>query len=153
MATRVVGIDDDDISRRGLGELLSDHPDIDVAGMLTHHGAMLWDGDWSAVDVVVVGAADGRRADDSSAGVNVVDHVRQASGSRDPMIIVVAGPFFGDPEGRRLWEDRADFFYHRAEVQDAASLHAAVLRTDRGSSLPRPGELGQPGRDDPRTAT
>lgn len=130
MRTSVVVVDDDDISRRGFGEVLADHDDIDVVGMFSHEAAMRWDGPWRAVDVVIVDAADERRTDDHFAGVAVVERVRRMSDDRSPVIIVVTGHFFDDAVRRRMREADADFFYHRSELQDAASLHAAVLRPD-----------------------
>jgi CheY-like chemotaxis protein len=128
--TRVVVVDDDDISRRGLGELLADHPSIDVAALLSHDTALAWEGNWQEVDVAIIDAADERRADDHFAGVAVVEHVRRMSPTPAPLIIVVTGHFFDDAVRRRMREADADFFYHRSEVQDTASLYAAVLQPD-----------------------
>ena len=57
MRTRVIVVDDDGVSRRGLGALLADHPAIEVEGMLSRHGALTWDGNWRQVDVVIIDAA------------------------------------------------------------------------------------------------
>jgi DNA-binding NarL/FixJ family response regulator len=43
MRKRVVVVDDDDISRRGLTELLADRPELIVAGSLVHDEALEWD--------------------------------------------------------------------------------------------------------------
>ncbi len=126
----MVIVDDDDISRRGLGELLADHPAIDVAALLSHDAALAWEGRWDDVDVVIVDAADERRSDDHFVGVTVVEHVRRVSGVRAPVVIVVTGHFFDDAVRRRMREAEADFFYHRSEVQDTDSLYAAVLHPD-----------------------
>jgi DNA-binding NtrC family response regulator len=128
--TRVVVVDDDDISRRGFGEILADHGDIDVVGMFSHDDALRWTGSWSTVDVVIVDAADERRTDDHFAGVAVVERVRQMSSDRAPVVIVVTGHFFDDAVRRRMREADADFFYHRSELQDTVALCAAVLRPD-----------------------
>jgi CheY-like chemotaxis protein len=128
--TRVVVVDDDDVSRRGLGELLADHAEIDVVGMFSHDGALNWTGSWSTVDVVIVDAADERRTDDHFPGVAVVEQVRRVSAGRSPIILVVTGHFFDDAVRRRMREADADFFYHRSELQDTAALHAAVLRPE-----------------------
>jgi DNA-binding NarL/FixJ family response regulator len=127
--TRVVIVDNDDISRRGLGALLADHPAIDVGGMLSHDAAMAWES-WHDVDVVIVDATDERRGDDDPAGVAVVKRVRQMAGSPTPVIIAISGHIFDDAVRRRMREADADFFYHRSEVQDTASLYAAVLSLD-----------------------
>ena len=144
MRTRVVVVDDDDISLRGLGELLADHPAIEVAALLSHDAALQWDGSWDDVDVAIVDAADERRADDHFAGVAVVEHVRRISGTHAPVIIVVTGHFFDDAVRRRMREAEADFFYHRSEVQDTASLYAAVLHPDAA-------RMGVPDVRDPET--
>jgi CheY-like chemotaxis protein len=144
VSTRVVVVDDDDISQRGLGELLADHPAIDVAALLSHDGALEWEGNWHDIDVVIVDAADERRHDDHFAGVAVVEHVRRSSGEHPPVIIVVTGHFFDDAVRRRMREADADFFYHRSEVQDTASLYAAVLHPDSA-------RMGVPEVRDPET--
>ncbi len=142
MRTRVVVVDDDDISRRGLGELLADHPEIEVTDVLSHDAAMTWNGDWSATDVVIVDAADERRTDDQFAGVGVVQHVRRMTPGTDVLIIVITGHFFDDAVRRRMREAQADFFYHRSEVQEADALYAAVL-------CPGAARSGVPGVTDP----
>jgi CheY-like chemotaxis protein len=128
--TRVIVVDDDDISRRGLGELLADHPALDVGGVLSLHAALEWDGHWHDVDVVIVDAAEKGRLDDHGAGVAVVEHVRRMAARHTPVIIVVTGHFFDDAVRRRMREADADFIYHRSEVQDTASLYAAILHPD-----------------------
>ena len=129
MRTRVVIVDNDDSSRRGLGQRLADHPAIDVGGMLSHDAALAWES-WRDVDVVIVDATDARRGDDQPAGVAVVKHVRHMAGSPTPVIIAITGHFFDDAVRRRMREADADFFYHRSEVQDSATLYAAVLCPD-----------------------
>jgi DNA-binding NarL/FixJ family response regulator len=128
--TRVIIVDNDDISRRGLGELLADHPAIDVGAVLSHDAALAWDGSWQKVDVVIVDATDEGRGDDGPAGVAVVKHVRRRAGPHTPVIIAITGQFFDDAVRRRMREADADFIYHRSEVQDTDSLYAAVLSLD-----------------------
>ena len=130
MRARVIVVDDDEVSRRGLGEILADHPAIEVGGVLSHHAALTWDGNWHDVDVVIVDAGDERRLDDHCPGVEVVEHVRRAAGTHFPVIIAITGQFFDDAVRSRMREADADFLYHRSEVQDSASLYAAVLHPD-----------------------
>jgi DNA-binding NarL/FixJ family response regulator len=128
--TRVIVVDDDDVRRRGLAELLDDHPAIDVGGMLSRQAALAWAGNWDDVDVVIVDVAQEPRLDDRGAGVAVVEHVRRQAGPTHPVIIVVSGHFFDDGLRRRMREAAADFIYHRSEVQDTGALYSAVLHPD-----------------------
>ncbi len=139
MSTRVIVVDDDDIIRRGSGEVLADHPDIEVTALLTHKEALQWS-DWSLPDVVIVDAADERESTDQFPGVGVVERIRRGDGDRQPLIVVITGHFFDDAVRRRMREARADFFYHRSEVQDAGALHAAVLQSGvgRDGGVPEP---------------
>ncbi len=135
-------VDDDDLSRRGIAELLADRPEIEVVGALTHVEALLRPG-WDLVDVVIVDAADERRDDDQFPGVGVVEAIR-AGGGNDVTVVVITGHFFDDAIRRRMREAGADFFYNRIEVQDSAVLYQAVLEPDE---LRR----GVPAESDPET--
>jgi CheY-like chemotaxis protein len=128
--TRVLVVDDDDIARRGMGAILEERPEIEVVGLLTHDQALAWEGDWAALDVVVVDAADPRRPDDHFPGVAVVERAQEAGGSRPPVVVVITGHFFDDAVRRRMREARADFFYHRSQVQEAEALCRAVLHPE-----------------------
>lgn len=128
--TNVVVVDDDDISRRGLASLLADSPDVTVRAALSHDDALRWTTEWDDVDVVLVDAADERRADDQFPGVAVVEQIRRGRTPAQPTIVVATGHFFDDAVRRRMREARADAFYHRSELADVAALYDAVLRPD-----------------------
>jgi CheY-like chemotaxis protein len=124
---RLVVVDDDDISRRGLAELLADRPELEVVGSLVHDGALEWDAEWDSIDIAIVDAADSRRFDDHFPGVGVVDHIRRRRSREQTMVIVITGHFFDDAVRRRMREAEADFFYHRSELQEAKDLYRAIL--------------------------
>jgi DNA-binding NarL/FixJ family response regulator len=134
MRKRVVIVDDDDISRRGLAELLADRPELEVAGSFVHDDALGWDSEWDTIDIAIVDAADSRRDDDHFPGVGVVDHIRRRRSREETMIIVLTGHFFDDAVRRRMREAQADFFYHRSELQESADLYQAVLHPDQARS-------------------
>lgn len=90
MRRSVVVVDDDDISRRALTELLADRSEIEVVGVFDHDSALSAPLEWSDVDVALIDAADERRPDDHFAGVAVVEHIRARAGTRQPTVIVRA---------------------------------------------------------------
>ena len=139
---RVVVVDDDDVTRRGLVELLGDQPEIEITGVLNHIEAVRWTDEWARVDVAMVDACDERRTDDQFPGVAVVEQIRRYRRSQETLVIVRTGQFFDDAVRRRMGEARADYFFHRSELQDAEDLRAVVLHPDRF----RPGvpELNDP---------
>jgi CheY-like chemotaxis protein len=133
-------VDDDDINRRGIASLLAEHPGIEVADSVTHAGALARRELWDGVDVVVVDAADERNRDDHFPGVAVVEAVRRRRSRQETVVVVVTGHFFDDAVRRRMREAHADFYYHRAELGDAAALRDAVLHPDTHRRVPGPGE-------------
>jgi CheY-like chemotaxis protein len=134
MRKRVVVVDDDDISRRGLAELLADRHEIEVVGSLVHDDALEWDGEWSSVDIAIIDAADSRREDDHFPGVGVVDHIRRRRSREQTMVVVLTGHFLDDAVRRRMREAQADFFYHRSELQESADLYRAILHPEQERS-------------------
>jgi CheY-like chemotaxis protein len=134
MRKRVVIVDDDDISRRGLAELLADRPELEVAGSFVHDEALEWESEWDSIDIAIVDAADSRRDDDHFPGVGVVDHIRRRRSREETMVIVLTGHFFDDAVRRRMREAQADFFYHRSELQESADLYQAILHPDEARS-------------------
>jgi CheY-like chemotaxis protein len=134
MRKRVVVVDDDDISRRGLTELLADRPELEVAGSLLHDDALEWDSEWDTIDIAIVDAADSRRDDDHFPGVGVVDHIRRRRSRDQTMVIVLTGHFFDDAVRRRMREAQADFYYHRSELQESADLYEAILYPENARS-------------------
>lgn len=128
--TRVVVVDDDDISRRGMACLLDESPDICLVAALSHAQAMARSGWWQDVDFVLVDAADERCPDDHFPGVAVAERLRKHRSPRQTRIAVVTGHFFDDAVRRRMREAKADFFYHRGDLLAASALYEAVLRSD-----------------------
>lgn len=129
-ACRVVIIDDDDVNRRGFAELLSEHPDIDVVASFDHREALSWPGEWGAIDVALIDAADDRDPVDQFPGVAVVAHIRHDAVAGRPVLVVVTGHFFDDAIRTRMREARADLFYHRSEFADVNRLYQVVLHPD-----------------------
>jgi CheY-like chemotaxis protein len=138
---RVVVVDDDDISRRGLTELIADRPELEVVGSVVHDEALEWDAEWDAVEIAIVDAADSRRDDDHFPGVGVVDHIRRRRSRDQTMVIVLTGHFFDDAVRRRMREAEADYFYYRSDLQDSADLFRAILH-------PEEDDLGVPEESD-----
>jgi DNA-binding NarL/FixJ family response regulator len=141
VTTRVIVVDDDDISRRGLAALLDDSSDITVVGAFTHGDAVNLVDAWNRVDVVVVDAADERMEEDQFPGVRVVEQIRRHRTSEQTLILVLTGHYFHAALRRRMREARADFLYHRSELQDTDDLLRAVLHPDQARTLPREDDL------------
>lgn len=141
MRNRVVVVDDDDISRRGLTELITDRAELEVVGSLLHDEALGWDAEWNTVDIAIVDAADSRRGGDHFPGAGVVGHIRRRRSREQTMVIVLSGHIFDDAVRRRMREAEADYFYHRSELQDSADLFRAILH-------PEDDHLGVPERAD-----
>ena len=131
MRLRVVVVDDDDISRRGLTEILADQAGIEIAAALDHREATAWSTQWADIDVAVVDAADERRRGDQFPGVAVVEAIRRYRSPGETTVVVITGHFFDDAVRRRMREAQADYFYHRSEVADAEALIAAVLHPEQ----------------------
>jgi CheY-like chemotaxis protein len=131
MVIRVAVVDDDDVSRRGLVELLGEQPDVHVVAALTHLEAVTWTQRWDVVDVAIVDACDERRSDDQFPGVSVVEGIRARRSRDETRVIVRTGQFFDDAVRRRMREADADYFFHRSELQDVSALRAVVLHPER----------------------
>ena len=131
MTRRVAVVDDDDVNRRGLVGLLDDQVGIDVVAALTHDQALGWSEEWDRVDVAIVDACDERQPVDHFPGVAVVRGIRRRRTSEQTTVIVRTGQFFDDAVRRRMGEARADYFFHRSELQDAADIRDVVLHPDR----------------------
>lgn len=129
----MVVVDDDDITRAGIVAILTGTPGLRVLAGLDHRTAAAWPS-WDEVDVALVDAADERRADDQFPGVAVVQAVRLVN--ERATVIVLTGHFLDGAVRRRMREARADYFYHRSQLGDAARLRAAVL--DPSSVVPDP---------------
>jgi len=101
-----------------------------VAG-LDHRGALAWTGDWAAVDVLVVDAADEGRAGDQFPGVAVVRHARATGTGGRPLIVVVTGHYLHDGLRHRMAAAGADFYYLRSELRSPEELADVVLHPER----------------------
>jgi DNA-binding NtrC family response regulator len=137
MKTRVIVVDDDDISRRGIVGLLGDSDDIRIVGAFTHTDAVHLSDAWYGVDVVIVDAADERNEEDHFPGVLVVEQIRRHRTAEETIVLVLTGHYFDPALRRRMREAQADFFYHRSEVQETNALLAAVLQPDNARVVPR----------------
>src|ERR1035437_5209791 len=104
MRKRVVVVDDDDIGRRGLAELLADRPELIVAGSLVHDEALEWDTEWDTIVMAIVVAADSRRDDAPFPGVGLCDHIHRRRSHLQTMVVVLTGHFFDDAVRRRMPE-------------------------------------------------
>lgn len=96
-----------------------------------HDEARAWGRRWAAVDVVLVDAADERRAGDQFPGVAVVRAVRAATPENGPLVMVVTGHYLHDGLRHRMAEAGADFFFLRAELWSPAALLDVVLHPER----------------------
>ncbi len=130
MVVRVAVVDDDEVSRRGLVELLNEQAEVEVVG-LTHVTAVTWTEEWDGMDVAIVDACDERRTDDQFPGVAVVEAIRRRRGADRTRVIVRTGQFFDDAVRHRMREARADYFFHRSELRDVESLRDVVLHPER----------------------
>ena len=136
---RVVIVDDDAISRRGMASMLEDSPRISVTGSLSLFDALgSSDRCWDEVDSVIIDPANEHAPEDHFSGVAVVDRVRRYDRLRRVKVIVVTRHFFDDAVRRRLREACADYFYHRAELHDPESLHRIVLHPSVERRVPDP---------------
>lgn len=124
---RVIVVDDDDISRRGMTSILAASADIDLVGAFDHDVALASVAAWSPIDVLVVDAADTRRSDDHFIGAEVVHRFRRLPDQAGAVVMVVTGHFLSDPLRRRMREADADLYLHRSEVQDEDRLLEVVL--------------------------
>jgi len=131
MTRRVAVVDDDDVNRRGLVGLLDDQSEIQVVAALTHDQALTWGKEWDQVDVAIVDACDERQPEDHFPGVAVVEGIRRHRTSEQTRVIIRTGQFFDDAVRRRMGEARADYFFHRSELQDASDIRDVVLRPER----------------------
>jgi CheY-like chemotaxis protein len=131
MTRRVAVVDDDDVNRRGLVGLLDDQTEIEVVAALTHEQALRWDKEWDQVDVAIVDACDERQPEDHFPGVAVVQCIRRTRTSEQTRVVVRTGQFFDDAVRRRMGEARADYFFHRSELQDAQDIRDVVLHPER----------------------
>ncbi len=121
----MVVVDDDDVTRRGIAELLADRPELDVLVSLTHDQA-LGHPRWDGVDIALIDAGDPRKIEDQFPGVDVVESIR-TRGGESTTVVIITGHFFDDACRRRMREAGADFYYNRIDLLDAAALYEAVL--------------------------
>ena len=137
-------VDNDDVNRSGLTVVLGASPHIIVVAAVTHQEAMDRGTLWHGADVVIIDPADHRQEGDQFPGVAVVRQIRAIRPPGDLVIIVITGHFFDDALRRRMREARADYYYHRGDVADAARLRGIVLSAGRArgarGNLPAPAD-------------
>ena len=129
--TRVVVVDDNRLTLPGFVQALSGHPTIELVAAFGHDEATDWGGDWAAVDVVVVDAADESRDGDQFPGVAVVRRVREAAGGRQPLVVVVTGHYLHDGLRHRMADAGADFYFFRSDLRSPEALVDVVLHPER----------------------
>lgn len=125
-------------------QVLGGAPDVELVAGFGHEEAIGWEGDWGAVHVVVVDAADEDRAGDQFPGVAVVRAVRAAAG-RQPLVVVVTGHYLHDGLRHRMAAAGADFFFLRSDLRTPAALIDVVLHPDRHRrGVPKVADPGTP---------
>jgi CheY-like chemotaxis protein len=124
---KVIVVDDDDISRRGITAILEGNAGIELVEAVNHDEALARLAEWPPLDVLIIDAADTRRSDDHFIGAEVVHRFRRRSEQDAAAVIVVTGHFLSDPLRRRMRDARADLYLHRSEVQDEGRLLDVVL--------------------------
>ena len=102
-----------------------------MVAALDHDAALSWDGDWAAVDIVVVDAADEARRGDQFPGVAVVRSIREVAGQGRPVILVVTGHYLHDGLRHRMAAARADFYFLRSDLRTPEALVDVVLHPER----------------------
>lgn len=105
---------------------------MELVGSFDHAAAIAWAGDWSAVDVAVVDAADERSEGDQFPGVGVVRHIRASTptGPR-PTVVVVTGHYLHDGLRHRMADAEADFFFLRSDLRSPSDLVDVILHPER----------------------
>ncbi len=144
MLKHVVIVDDDELWRTKIASSLAESDEIAITATATHDVAVNWAEEWNGVDVAVVDAGVIRRLDDHFPGVGVVRRIRECRGDTI-LVVVVTGHYFDDALKWRMREAGADFFYHRADVQEPQALFHAVAHPERARG-------GVPGIQDPAVA-
>jgi CheY-like chemotaxis protein len=144
MPKHVVIVDDDEVWRTKIASMLNDCDELTVESAVTHDIAAEWVDQWNGVDIAIVDAGDIRRKDDHFPGVGVVRQIRKHRGDA-VLIIVITGHFLDDALRWRMREARADFFYHRSDVQEEQTLVDAILHPERA-------RRGVPDVQDPEAA-
>ena len=125
-------MDDNQLTLPGYLEAVRRASELELVGSFGHAAALAWDGDWSAVDVAVVDAADERAQGDQFPGVGVVRHIRSATaGQARPTIVVVTGHYLHDGLRHRMADADADFFFLRSDLRSPAELVDVVLHPER----------------------
>lgn len=138
MQRGIVIVDDDDLTRRGMAQVLAEEPGMEVIAQLSHDEALSWTGQWDRVDVAIIDAANDRLDADQFPGVAVVERVRQLRTPEQTTVIIVTGHFFDDALRARMREAGADYLYHRSELHDASALVNVTLHPDPAHCVPPP---------------
>lgn len=148
---RVVVVDDNEVYRTGMEEILREHDDIEVVAALGHDAALErsceW---WDGVEVALVDLADVReQVGDQFPGVHVIEAIRRCRTSNQTLVVAYTFHVMSGAARRRAREAQADFFYDREELSPRDVLYQVVLRPDearRGVPPPvDPAELDELG--------
>lgn len=139
---RVRVVDDRDGLRTSIRVALEACPDINVVDTMDHSTALQPNLCWDGIDVVIVDAADDRKADDQFPGVAVVERIRSSPLNRQPNVIVVTGYAVHDGLRVRMREAGADWFLHRTNI-DADIVRAVQTPRSDFNGVPDPVDRGQ----------
>jgi CheY-like chemotaxis protein len=126
-----VVVDDNQLTLPGFAQAVADADELELVGAFGHEDALRWAGDWAAVDVVVVDAADEGRPGDQFPGVAVVRWVRTAASARQPLVVVVTGHYLHEGLRHRMAEAQADFYFLRSDLRSPEALVDVVLHPER----------------------
>lgn len=124
-------VDDNELTRACFVNALQASSEIHVVAALDHAQALVWDREWTDVDVALMDAADERMAGDQFPGVTVVRRVRACQGENRPVVVVVTGHFFNDGLRHRMAVNGADFFFCRASLRSNDTLVEVVVHPER----------------------
>lgn len=124
-------VDDNQLTLPGFVQALETSAEVEVVAGLNHDQALAWEGNWSAVDALVLDAADEGRAGDQFPGVAVVRRVRAAATGAGPLIVVVTGHYLHDGLRHRMAKAGADFYFLRADLRSPEALVDVVLHPER----------------------
>ncbi|MEQ1785443.1 MAG: hypothetical protein ABL966_00195 [Acidimicrobiales bacterium] len=129
---RVVLVEDDEWSRRGLRDGLADLDSFDPIFALSHAEATASGPEWHRAELTLVGAEGGSDRFDRFTGVRVVQEIRAHCTRRENVVVVLAGGAPNPLLHLRAAEAGADHVIRREDVPDLAHLEAALLRPGDG---------------------
>ena len=129
--TRVVLVDDNELTLNGYSHVLQDRPDIQLLAAVGHGEALRRSCLWSQADVVLLDAADETQLGDHFPGVRVVHAIRKHQGTNRPVVVTVTAHFFNDGLRHRMADAGADFFFLRSDLRHPQTLVDLVTCPER----------------------